>query len=474
MSNRDDDRVKYRKYKSKYLGAKNKGLACTKRASFSEFINSKPIRRFHGIIDEVKAKEFPVLVTLDDIKYHMEYSNVGVDFKTNLHIGQRKLFMNELQFLTHHLDSKNSMCYVIYAGAAPSNHIYKLHEYFPNIKFILVDPAQFNIYLHNSHMTHLNTANDGIVYLKYDKNNSKLSLDPSKVNFYDGTTNDVVRRMVVSNEYNNKMRKFIEESNYKIFIIQDYYTDALSELFSKLSDTVFFFSDIRTGLLGEESPTDLDILWNSAQQLNWVNILKPSALMVKFRCPYYMDFRGKTEDEIRNIIAKSSDGSIERALNYGVDFIKNYMKRKMVYFTGSIYIQPWGPVTTTEVRIVSDDYTKMTEYPCLEAEEKFFYFNNIDRTIVNHVNPYANRSIGFDHCNDCALEALIWDEYARKFGGIDVITEVKGLTSLLGKSLKQGGHGFLFELFSAKWYDSLYKMICSNGRNNYSRAFGDY
>ena len=61
--------------------------------------------------------------------------------KPGIHLGQRKLFLSELQYLTnvwpHLIDNKIN--YVVYAGAAPATHTHFLAKFFPNVKFILVD-----------------------------------------------------------------------------------------------------------------------------------------------------------------------------------------------------------------------------------------------------------------------------------------------------------------------------------------------
>lgn len=62
--------------------------------------------------------------------------------KTVEHWGQRKLLFSEIEFLTLYGDPS---CLVIYAGAAPGNHIPFLSELFPDYHFVLVDPAPFNI-----------------------------------------------------------------------------------------------------------------------------------------------------------------------------------------------------------------------------------------------------------------------------------------------------------------------------------------
>jgi hypothetical protein len=58
-----------------------------------------------------------------------------------IHWGQRKLLLSEIEFLT-----KFSVpgATVLYAGAAPGTHTLYLIELFPELKFVLVDPAPFS------------------------------------------------------------------------------------------------------------------------------------------------------------------------------------------------------------------------------------------------------------------------------------------------------------------------------------------
>ena len=61
----------------------------------------------------------------------------------SVHWGQRKLFMNELELLTLHAAPGDT---VVYAGAAPGKHIEFLADrLFPELTFVLVDPAPFRI-----------------------------------------------------------------------------------------------------------------------------------------------------------------------------------------------------------------------------------------------------------------------------------------------------------------------------------------
>lgn len=71
----------------------------------------------------------------------------GTGYSTcqNVHHGQEKLLMSEIEFLTRaHADSRQHppipmLC--VYAGACPCLHLSRLMAMFPNVYFVLVDPA---------------------------------------------------------------------------------------------------------------------------------------------------------------------------------------------------------------------------------------------------------------------------------------------------------------------------------------------
>lgn len=64
-----------------------------------------------------------------------------------VHIGQRKLFLSEIQHLSAKLKYKDEVAIVVYAGSAASNKGWMEHLMFPNVKFLFVDPNMFKIYI---------------------------------------------------------------------------------------------------------------------------------------------------------------------------------------------------------------------------------------------------------------------------------------------------------------------------------------
>ena len=91
-----------------------------------------------------KSKTFSRIL---DLSKTMPYKRSRGEYKPQLHWGQLKLFLSEVEFLTKVMedaDSKGKKEIVfVYAGAAPGDHTKYLASLFPTIKFELYDPNKF-------------------------------------------------------------------------------------------------------------------------------------------------------------------------------------------------------------------------------------------------------------------------------------------------------------------------------------------
>ena len=150
--------------------------------------------------------------------------------KANIHVGQRKLLLSEIQLLTLYYKRNTIHPTVVYVGAAPGHHIRFLHILFPKINFILYDGAPYEPALKAAASS---TAGAKI----YELHNSF---------FTDDTCHEIAAL---------KLNKLI------------------------------FISDIR---MGEENKNRFEDLVgrDNAAQRGWVNILKPAYSLLKFRLPY--------------------------------------------------------------------------------------------------------------------------------------------------------------------------------------------
>lgn len=150
------------------------------------------------------------------------------------HWGQRKLLMNEIQFLVRHGHRSDL---VVYAGAAPGTHVAVLMRMFPRHVFHLWDPAPFN-----QRLVQLSTTG-------------------------------------------------------RIFFYNDYFTDQTAESYANrnvlfICDIRAFSSNPNELELNER---ETDIIENMAMQKRWCMLMKPAMCILKFRMPWVVDesFRKK-------------------------------------------------------------------------------------------------------------------------------------------------------------------------------------
>ena len=238
-----------------------------------------------------------------------EYHRRKDELKSVIHWGQRKLLLSEIEFL---LLADKPRAVVIYAGAAPGTHVKVLSEMFPDLHFILVDPAPFTV-------------------------------KPSRT----------------------------------ITLIQDLFTDRLARQLRKrhARRPILFISDVRTGEHGLDTDEIVQtrVENDMRAQEKWYHILEPEKSMLKFKLPYTA---GRTR-----------------------------------YLDGDLRLPVWGPITTTECRLIVEQDAKSRVYDHKQHEEQMFFFNTVARSSLyeHHVTGVE----GLDYCYDCRAEVSILKKYAR-------------------------------------------------------------
>lgn len=377
-------------------------------------------------IESQQRYNLPAIMTICQITESLKYEAETGIFKTSVHIGQRKLALSLIQFLARHLPPVATLraagvdkVYLVYAGAAPGHPHKWITDLFPEVVMLLVDPNKFEI-----------VDAEPVMLLKRGVSTAT-----------GGTTN------ITIDDYRSMLDRMLR-SEERIFIINDLFTLDLARAIAELMPPVYFMSDIRTNTTdGTEPPDTLDILWNSAQQYNWMCIMRPVRSMLKFRHPFYNDdieiFRQKCTEE-----PYASD--FAEAKKNGIDFIKTAETRELVYWDGTVYIQAWPGPFSTESRLVTDCKSIRNWGRPEPYEDRFFYYNAIDRCYALHENPNANRELGFDYCGDCALENIIWTDYLNRYYQDDpnpphtVLSLVGEMTKITGRHLRRDNHGYLF------------------------------
>jgi hypothetical protein len=207
---------------------------------------------------DIKLKHHASLQTQYQEKYDSKFRS------PNVHLGQRKLLLSEIQFLNEYYKKNTEDPTLLYVGAAPGTHLLLLHVLFPKVKFVLYDGAKFDI--------------------KLKKFPSIFEIHEGETGFF---TSDLCRKL-------------------------------------KMGDNLLLVSDIRLG----EADFQAGVARDMFMQKEWVEILKPKMSLLKFRMPYSMKhgekmsyFKGKI---LYGIFAKPTSGET-RLLVHQKDISKDVL-----------------------------------------------------------------------------------------------------------------------------------------------------
>lgn len=384
-----------------------------------------------AFVEVYGTKEKSPVITYNDIKGHLKYVESQKIYTAAYHIGQRKLILNEIQFLTRIPTDELSL--VVYAGAAPSHKGAMLASLFPNLKLLLIDPAPFEIRPYrNVVVTALDVTDETDPAETIDRAFEAFKtadICTARILMSGGIAEELGRRFntnISRDDSNTKGKKNAGKQK---------------TLFSRL----YFVSDIRTNI-DDEGPSTFDIMWNSAQHVEWVTKMVPTESMLKFRTPFF----NESDSELQAFEELSTKPPFSFAFDATAEIhnYRDFRSRSFTFFDGEIFIQPWAPISSTETRLVFQGAPGMRKYDAAEYEDRFFYYNKILRNFQLYKNPNADRGLGFDHCADCALENQIWTDYCKSRGVTDISSEVhhyvKTLSDLTFRPLLHDNHGRAF------------------------------
>ena len=443
-------------------------------------------KTFISMFEAAVKTKHPVMDNLSDIKARLKYEpSASTNKANNLHNGQRKLLLSEVQFLTAISEKNIEFC--IYAGAAPSNKGKLLADLFPNITFIFVDPNPFHLFLYGESdikkansdpnfkkkpVSHRDVGHADITHITHT---SAMPQPKGNICVHNGKQN------IPSKDWGDDLAKLVAKKEFRVYLIEELMTCTISEQFKSLAKRMAFITDARTNL-DTSAPSDLDIVWNSSMMFNWVKTLDPVASCFKYRPPYG-NGTSTFERDLKTHSFMNDD--FELSKKFGIDFIKNYLADKWEFLAGETMIQVWAPSGSTETRHWTLRGAPVVIYSREEYDDKCNYFKSILRGKVYHENKHADLSIGFGYCNDCALECKIWEDYIAELRKRKISPIFKGVREyvrmcdiLLNRPLKTthncGIKGFpitaemLFKAF--KWYESHQKSTPTNFKFNQSKA----
>lgn len=230
-----------------------------------EFDHIKKIENLNLYMDQY--------ISLDNIPDIIHYRSSKIMTRPSIHLGQRKLLMSEVLFLTKYLTKPNMI--IVYVGAAHGIHIPYLSYLFYDMKpkFILYDLGKFKL----------------------------------------------------SRIFGNKI------INETIEIRQEYFTDDSIDEF-KDRDDVLFISDIRVA--DKYIFFELMIDQQMKMQMDWIVKIVPEASMVKFRFPFdaLSEKRTKAYEYIDGVVYPQVWGGVATTETRLISS-KEEIKRKVTYNT---------------------------------------------------------------------------------------------------------------------------------------------
>jgi hypothetical protein len=396
-----------------------------------------------GAVDRV-LKGVPTTITLDDVPQTMPYAPCKTILRTTMHNGQIKLLITEIEFLTAQLAHHTDRATVVYAGSAPSHKIPFLMAMFPNVQFILVDPNE-HFFMNEPLHQYSPGEVDKYLYLAASTGSGpghKKRMEYMRRQRFSPIINTIEgpRPRTECPPMPTDLAATISAAAQKCIVIESLMTDDLARQLAPLMP--YFISDIRTNTSGGDdgSPTDLDILWNSAMMYNWIAIMKPPQYMIKFRCPYPP--QDAAIDAARKDYKRSPH--MHAALrNCPIDLLGNFGLKKFIFLKGAIWLQAFAGENSSESRLVGSgrDLTT-TEYDIDDYDNRFCYYNRIVRSYGYHKVSHPDIAAGIDHCGDCALMCHVFDSYNKKYS--QAVHPAAAVRSI-GRSLLENAHGIYYK-----------------------------
>ena len=294
--------------------------------------------------------------------YSYPYSKKNVCATTGVHMGQRKLFLSEMEFLTKYA-KKGDL--VVYVGAAEGFNTPFLIDLFAylDLEFHLYDPRNFakEFYL-DKYKNRVKIFQQFFEDKDAQRYISPDNIPPTKLG-------DKYRR--------NKPRRILFISDIRIHEIGEN-IDEIMKIKWSMTEEGKSKKEIEEAIIDKETVVDAMIMNDMELQKKWLEIIRPEWSMLKMRLPFY--------------------------------------QKKVKYLDGTIYLQVWEPAgSSSETRLYVDGKNRLRErtYNLADYNDKSFYALKITKNrYYNHGIPEV-LALGFDYCYNCASEIHILSEYLK-------------------------------------------------------------
>ena len=332
--------------------------------------------------DHTNVEEWPLHEVINFETDRMEpYRSTRGLFKSGIAWGQRKLLMAEIDFLTAKANPKEPVV-AIYVGAAPFNHGLVLLDWFPNMKFVLVDPRVDEWDKRLDAYTEKQTDKPKIV-IKSVEFNPDLARQVGLWFSGNGDNSDldtedpVLSPKVIADII--KMREFVGGIK-----------------------KVFFISDIRRGsyesygFVANEFMIHEDMTW----QKEWAQIIHDKLAT--------LEVQSESTSETQT---SSSKISFWCSFKFRLPFVMEIGGPIYRYGKGELHTQPWSRLTSAELRLWWNPAEGEDGYDKKKLEDIMMYHNHHLRAASYGPPGVA----GYCKCHDCHYEIDIIRRYMAKF-----------------------------------------------------------
>ena len=356
------------------------------------------------IYDNCDLDVIPVII--DDLKNDDPYEILELDYQPRCHWGQKKLLLSEIQFLTRILKvlktkDLNDYC-IIYIGSAPGEHLTILFKMFPNILWLLYDPAKY----------------------------SKELLNDTNI-------------------------------NKSVFVFNMFFMDETIKHAKKHSNNkkIIFISDIRV------ENKEISIIEDMRNQAYWGMELNSKFMLLKFRIPYgTIDKIPKNNNDIKlnpNLLINPTFKTNKE--NYMI-YLKGdiYLQIYHPLYSGELRLyveQKNNKYELTEYNHLMIE-RKIFNFNSLIRTK--FICNSNKKNICNNIPlTYLNLIPGYDNSIECLMEYNIFKNYYdlfKKSSDIDIIKNIYDINFELEEKTNRN--------FYKCSFDTLNKNISKMKKNN--------
>jgi len=325
---------------------------------------------------ESDLKKIPVLVDdLPIIKEPESYILDKLDLQPRCHWGQKKLLLSEIQFLTRIakiLKTTNLKKYaIVYIGAAGGFHLPILYNFFPNLLWLLYDPAPFssNVYKH--------------------------PYNPKLVKVFNHFFTNETLKHVKDNSENRK---------------------------------IIFISDIRV------NTDEVSTIGDMKNQGYWGTELDADFMLLKFKLPYNdKDEMPRNNDDLKYNINKLMNPLFKTDKLRHMVYLKGdiYLQLYPPYYSTELRL--FVQKKKKKYELAEYNYTDIQDRIFKYNSDYRIQFICNDKICKNIPTNYLNLIPGFDTGIECLMEYNIFKDYYKYFGKIK--NEIKLINKIYDANL---------------------------------------